>query len=200
MRQLTRRQRVSAIVLAVLALCFITLDLGGGSLRQAHAGVRGTLGSLYRGTDSVVGPARRWVAGVPDAGRDQGRIQALQHENAELRGKLNAHAVDRRVGTRVAALQRAADGSGHDVLPARVVAFGPGQGFDWTVTLDTGTNERRAHRPDRHQRRRTGRAGAARRFRQLGRTAGGRPGLRASALATPAAVRSASPPATATTG
>ena len=140
MRQLTRRQRVSAIVLAVLALCFITLDLGGGSLRQAHAGVRGTLGSLYRGTDTVLGPARRWAAGVPDAGRNEGRIQALQHKNATLRGKLDARSIDHRVGVRIAALQRAADGSGHDVLPARVVAFGPGQGFDWTVTLDSGTN------------------------------------------------------------
>lgn len=139
MRQLTRRQRVSAIVLALLALCFITLDLGGGSLRQAHAGVRGTLGSLYRGTDSVLGPARRWAGGVPDAGRNEGRIQALQHENAKLRGKLDARGVDRSVGARITALQHAADGSGHDVLPARVVAFGPGQGFDWTVTLDAGT-------------------------------------------------------------
>jgi rod shape-determining protein MreC len=25
------------------------------------------------------------------------------------------------------------------VLPARVIAFGPGQGFDWTVTVDVGT-------------------------------------------------------------
>ena len=33
MRTLTRRQRTSAIVLAIVALCFITLDLGGSSLR-----------------------------------------------------------------------------------------------------------------------------------------------------------------------
>lgn len=139
MRQLTRRQRVSAIVLAVLALCFVTLDLGGGSLREAHSGVRGTLGSLYRGTDAVLGPTRRWAAGVPDAGTNQGRIQDLQHQNAVLRGRLNAQATDRRVSSRIVALQRAADGSGHSVLPARVVGFGPGQGFDWTVTIDAGT-------------------------------------------------------------
>lgn len=141
MRQLTRRQRVSAIILVVVALCFITLDLGGGGLRAAHSGVRGTLGSLYRGTDAVLGPARRWVDGVPTAGTNKGRIAALEHENAQLRGRLNVQATDRRVDARIAALQKAADGSGHSVLPARVVAFGPGQGFDWTVTLDAGTND-----------------------------------------------------------
>ena len=66
MRRLTRRQRTAALVLAVLALCFITLDLGGGGLRSAHTGVRGTLGALYRGTDAMLGPVRRF-AGYPES-------------------------------------------------------------------------------------------------------------------------------------
>ncbi len=139
MRQLTRRQRTSALVLAVVALCFLTLDLGGGSLRAAHSGVRGTLGSLYRGTDSVLGPVRDWVSGLPTAGSNQRRIDALRHENTELRGRLNAQASDRSTSGQLATLQRAADGTDHTLLPARVVAFGPGQGFDWTVTVDVGT-------------------------------------------------------------
>ncbi|WP_375484418.1 rod shape-determining protein MreC [uncultured Jatrophihabitans sp.] len=139
MRQLTRRQRTSALVLAVVALCFITLDLGGGSLREAHSGVRGSLGSLYRGTDAVLGPARQWLTGLPTAGSNQSRIDTLQHRNTELQARLNAQASDRRTSSQLAALQRAADGTDHTVLPARVVAFGPGQGFDWTVTVDVGT-------------------------------------------------------------
>lgn len=141
MRKLTRRQRVSAIVLAVLALSFITLDLGGGSLRDAHAGVRGTLGSLYRGTDAVIGPVRRWVEGVPSAGTHESEIRDLEAENAQLRGQLNARHSDERTSKQVASLQRAADGADHVVLPARVIAYGPGQGFDWTVTIDTGSND-----------------------------------------------------------
>jgi rod shape-determining protein MreC len=141
MRRLTRRQRISALVLAAVALCFITLDLGGGALRDAHDGVRGTLGALYRGTDSVLGPARRWVEGVPGAGVNKGRIDQLRRENAELRGRLDQLRTDRRVSDQLAALQRAADGSGNRLLPARVIALGPGQGFDWTVTLDTGTRD-----------------------------------------------------------
>ncbi|MCW2596006.1 MAG: hypothetical protein JWP39_1894 [Jatrophihabitans sp.] len=141
MRQLTRRQRVSAIVLAMLALSFLTLDLGGGGLREAHSGVRGALGSLYRGTDAVFGPARRWVEGLPSAGTNEAKIARLKQENAQLRGRLDARQTDQRTGTQLAKLQRAADGGNHVLLPTRVVALGPGQGFDWTVTVDVGRHD-----------------------------------------------------------
>lgn len=141
MRRLTRRQRLAAIVLAAVALCFITLDLGGGALRNAHSGVRGALGSLYRGTDALVGPARRWVEGLPTAGSNRGTIDRLRSENARLRGEIAALHTDRRTAGQLARLQRAADGRGERLLPARVVAYGPGQGFDWTVTLDVGTGD-----------------------------------------------------------
>jgi rod shape-determining protein MreC len=140
-RRLTRRQRMSAIALTVVALCFITLDLGGGSLRDAHEGVRGSLGSLYRGTDSVLGPVRRWVQGVPAAGRNQGRIDALKHENAQLQARIAQLQTDATTSAQVRALQRAADGSGNRTVAGRVTAFGPGSGFDWTVTLDLGTHD-----------------------------------------------------------
>lgn len=138
MRRLTRRQRISAVVLATLALCFITLDLGGGALRNAHSGVRGALGSLYRGTDGLLGPVRHWVEGVPSAGRNKGRIEQLRKANADLRGRIAALRADQHTSRELAQLQRAADGSGNELLPARVVGYGPGQGFDWTVTLDVG--------------------------------------------------------------
>jgi rod shape-determining protein MreC len=138
-RRLTRRQRISAIVLAALALCFITLDLGGGTLRDAHSGVRGTLGALYRGTDGLLGPVRRWAEGVPSAGTNESRIEQLRKQNAQLRGRIAALNADRTTSRELARLQRAADGSGDALLPARVVGYGPGQGFDWTITLDVGT-------------------------------------------------------------
>jgi rod shape-determining protein MreC len=102
--------------------------------------VRGALGSLYRGTDAVVGPARRWAEGVPAAGTNEGTIERLRAENAALRGRITALQEDRRTAGQLAALQRAADGSDNRLLPARVVALGPGQGFDWTITVDVGTS------------------------------------------------------------
>lgn len=136
MRQLTRRQRLAAIVLGVLALCFITLDLGGGSLKEAHTGVRGTLGALYRGTDNVLGPVRRWAQGVPSAGTNESRIRDLEHQVAQLQGELATRAADARTSAQLTRLS----GTGHRVQPARVIALGPGQGFDWTVTIDAGTS------------------------------------------------------------
>ena len=139
MRRLTRRQRTAAAVLAAVALGFITLDLGGGSLSSAHTGVRGTLGALYRGTDAVFGPARRYLQGLPSAGTNQARVRRLEHDNAVLRGQLAARDADHTTSAQLAKLQLAADAGGYRVLPARVIALGPGQGFDWTVTIDAGT-------------------------------------------------------------
>lgn len=140
MRQLTQRQRLAAIVLAVVALCFLTLDLGGGSLRSSHTGVRGALGSLYRGTDAVLGPVRRFVQGLPGAGANQGTINRLEHENAQLRGQLAAAQTERTTHTQLARLQLAADAGRYRVVPAQVIALGPGEGFDWTVTIDAGSS------------------------------------------------------------
>ncbi|MBN9618456.1 MAG: rod shape-determining protein MreC, partial [Actinobacteria bacterium] len=101
---------------------------------------RGALGSLYRGTDSVLGPVRRWMQGVPDAGTNRATIDTLRAQNAQLHGQIEALQADRRTTGELAALQRAADGSNHTLLPARVIALGPGEGFDWTITLDVGTS------------------------------------------------------------
>jgi len=138
-RRLTRRQRIAALTLAFVAVAFITLDLGGGSMRTAHRGVRGTLGALYRGTDALFGPARRWLQGVPSAGSNEGKVRALQHEVAQLHSQLNARTADTATNAELARLQLAANALGQNVEPARVIAFGPGQGFDWTVTLDAGS-------------------------------------------------------------
>ena len=139
MRRLTRRQRTAAIVLTIVALCFITLDLGGGSLGSAHSGVRGTFGSLYRGTDKALGPVRRWFEGAPTAGSNEGRVDSLRKENARLKGQIAGLEADRRTAAKVRELQRQSDLSGDTLLPAKVTALGPGEGFDWTVTLDVGS-------------------------------------------------------------
>ncbi len=138
--RLTRRQRVAAVVLAAVAACFLTLDLTGSSLSTAHSGVRGLLGSLYRGTDSVLGPVRRFVQGVPHASSNEERVRVLQHENAVLKKQLADINTDRRTAAELARLRLSATDGRYRVLPARVLAISPSEGFDWTVTIDTGTS------------------------------------------------------------
>jgi rod shape-determining protein MreC len=139
-RQLTKRQRLAALVLAVLASAFMVLDAAGSGLRSAHAGVRGTLGALYRGTDAVIGPVRSFAAGLPRAGSNENKVSALRRQVAELERQLAARTADQQTTTQLARLQLAATAGSYQVLPARVTAIGPGQGFDWTVTLDAGTS------------------------------------------------------------
>lgn len=138
-RRLTKRQKIAVVVLVAIAGVFLTVDLTGSGLRSAHGGVRGTLGALYRGTDGVLGPVRRFVQGVPHAAGNRSTITRLRHENAELKAKLAQSADDQATAAGLARLRLGA-GSAR-VLPARVIALGPGSGFDWTVTLNVGGHD-----------------------------------------------------------
>ena len=139
MRRLTARQRAAAIALIGVAACLLTLDLAGSSLRSAHSGVRGALGALYRGTDSVLAPVRAFVQGVPHAGSNEQRLHALQSDNARLRKQVADAEADRKTAAQLHRLHLAASDGGYRILPARVLAIGPAAGFDWTVTLDAGS-------------------------------------------------------------
>jgi len=141
MRKLTRRQQIGAAALTLVALFFISLDFAGGSLRSARGGATGALGSLYRGTDSVIGPVRRFIQGVPDVADNRSRIAALQQDNDTLRRKLADAQLDSGSAKRLNDLQLQANSAGWQILPARVIATGPGAGFEWTVTVDVGSRE-----------------------------------------------------------
>jgi len=141
MRRLTRRQQLSALALTVLALLFLSLDFTGGSLAEARGGTTGALGSLYRGTDSVLGPVRRFVQGIPDVGRNRREIAQLQQRNRDLQRQLAAAGTDAATARRLSALQLQADSEQWHIMPARVIATGPDAGFQWTVTLDAGSRE-----------------------------------------------------------
>jgi rod shape-determining protein MreC len=142
MRRLTRRQRLAAGVLAVVALLFISLDFAGGSLAGARGGATGALGALYRGTDAVIGPARRFAQGVPDVASNRSRLNRLQRDNDELRRELAAQSADAATAKRLKTLQLQADSAHWQIMPTRVIATGPGAGFQWTVTVDTGSREK----------------------------------------------------------
>jgi rod shape-determining protein MreC len=141
MRKLTRRQQIGAAALTLVALLFISLDFAGGSLYRARGGATGALGSLYRGTDSVIGPVRRFIQGVPDVAANRSKIAALQQENDTLRRRLADSQLDTGSAKRLNDLQLQADSAGWQILPARVIATGPGASFEWTVTVDVGSRD-----------------------------------------------------------
>jgi rod shape-determining protein MreC len=65
--------------------------------------------------------------------------ERLRRENAQLRAEAFAAADASAVAAQVGDLLRRSGSAGLTVVPARVVAFGPEQGFERTVTLDHGT-------------------------------------------------------------
>jgi rod shape-determining protein MreC len=142
-RRLNRRQRWGAALLSLAAIGFIVLDLGGGSLESAHSGVRGSFGALYRGTDSLIGPVREWLQGLPRAGTNTARINELRAENAQLRGALAAGQAARASADQAARLQSMAvvQAAGGHVIVAKVMSIGAASGFDWTVTVDKGAHD-----------------------------------------------------------
>jgi rod shape-determining protein MreC len=142
MRRLTRRQQVASSVLAVLALLFITLDFAGGSFSGARGGTSGSLGSLYRGADSVLGPVRRFIQGVPDVGRNRTQIAQLQKQNRVLQQQLTDARLDSATAAALKSLQLQAGSAGWTVMPARVIALNPAAGEQWQVTVDVGSRER----------------------------------------------------------
>ena len=142
MKRLTRRQRRAALALAVVAMLFIASDALGASYAEARGGVQGFFGALYRGTDSVFTPARRWIQALPHLGRDARTIARLRAQVAMLQ-RQNANLVDAGgAGAQLRQLQIQATRGGYSVVPARVIAIGPGAGFDWTVTLDAGSYDK----------------------------------------------------------
>ncbi len=139
-QRLTHRQRLATVALIVIAAGFMTLDLAGGSLSQAHSGARGVLGGLYRGSDSVLAPVRRYLQALPGAAHESARVEQLQAQNAQLKGQLAAAGADAQTSAQLAKLRLAAGTAGLTVVAGKVIAFGPGQGFDWTATIDIGTS------------------------------------------------------------
>jgi rod shape-determining protein MreC len=141
MRTLNRRQQLAALLLTIVALIFISLDFAGGSLRGARGGTTGALGSLYRGTDGVLGPVRRFIQGVPDVSSNRATIARLQAQNDQLRRQITSAQVDQSTAAQLKTLQLQANTDDFSVQPARVIATGPGSGFQWTVTVDAGSND-----------------------------------------------------------
>lgn len=141
MRSLSRRQRRAAVALALVAAFFCALDVAGAPFQGARSGVQGYLGALYRGTDSVLGPVRRWMQAVPHAGSDAATIDALRRRVDDLQRTAAVTAQDKVTSKSIRSLQMQASRGGYRIAPARVTAIGPAGGFDWALGLDAGSRD-----------------------------------------------------------
>jgi rod shape-determining protein MreC len=141
MRTLTSRQRRAAVVLALIAVLFAAFDVVGAPFASARGGAQGFFGGLYRGTDSVFGPTRRWVGELPHLSTDRATIADQRAQLAALQRAAATRSATSATAKEVARLQLQANRGGYRVLPAHVIAVGPAGDFDWTVVLDAGTRD-----------------------------------------------------------
>ncbi len=137
-----RRPARSTLVMLLLACAIIiTLDYRGGAdspIEPARRAVGEVLGPAESAASSVVAP---FVA-IPDWFHTQSSLRddvaTLQSENSELRRQVETADLDRNRLAGYDGLTRAASDTGYSLVPAHVIAYGPGQSFSRTVTIDAG--------------------------------------------------------------
>lgn len=133
-----RRRLLGALLLAALTLVTLDLQAPGGLPAWLRRGGEAALSPLLLAGAGLSGRAAVTWADLRRLGDDGARVRQLEAENARLRGQLRATAD---AAARAAELDRllgvAASGA-WPVVPARVVAHAPAQGFTRTVTIDAG--------------------------------------------------------------
>jgi rod shape-determining protein MreC len=91
-------------------------------------------------TATVVRP----FTAVPDffatTGGLRSEVERLEAENASLRGRLATADLSRNRADELDGLLARSEDTGYALVPARVIAMGPGQSFSRTVTIDAGTS------------------------------------------------------------
>jgi rod shape-determining protein MreC len=144
MNRETRRTRLVLATLLVTSFILITLDVRGGD-SSPLSGLRGAaatvFGPIQRATSAVVSPVTGTFRSIGEIGDQKDEIARLRDENADLKRSLNTSEVDRNRAAELDKLLRVAGLGQYKVVPARVIAIGPVQGFSWTVTIDAGSRD-----------------------------------------------------------
>jgi rod shape-determining protein MreC len=141
-----RHKRPSRTVLVLLVLAsftLITIDVRGGDDSPVEP-LRSTAGDLFgpveEATASVVRPFQAIPKFFSTNGALREDLEQLEAENSSLRGQLATTVLDRNRAAELDGLLQSSTSTGFALVPARVVAVGPGQSFSRTVTIDAGTS------------------------------------------------------------
>lgn len=140
----SRRLRLTFVLLLLTAFTLTALDY--------NTAKSGPMAGLRRGIDTVFGPVERLVGGAASSvGNALGglpRLGSYQSENRDLRGKIDQ--LNGRLAAREGqqcrldqwqSLLNLVDYTDYKTVPARVVSVGPVGTFEWTATLDAGSDD-----------------------------------------------------------
>jgi rod shape-determining protein MreC len=143
------RTRVVLALLLLTSFTLVTLDFRGGD-DGPLSGLRGVaaavFGPIETATAAVVRPVSGFFGDVRGFGDADTELDRLRKENAKLRADLRTSDLARARAAELDKLLGLAGRGQYKVLPARVVAVGAEQGFEWTATIDAGSGD--GIRPD----------------------------------------------------
>jgi rod shape-determining protein MreC len=137
------RTRVVLVLLLLTSFTLVTLDFRGdnGPLSGLRGVAAAIFGPIEATTSAVVRPFAGFVSDVRGFGGADAELERLRKENAELRSQLRTSELARARANDLDKLLGLAARGQYKVLPARVVAVGTEQGFEWTATIDAGTGD-----------------------------------------------------------
>ena len=135
----SRRTRTIVGLLLLISLTLVVLSLRGGD--SARSGASGFFAPVENAAAAIVRPVRDFLGSIGSLGSKDQQISDLQKQVDDLQGQLNASEYDRNRAKELNDLLRLAGAGQYRVVPAQVIAFGPSQGFAWTVTLDAGRTD-----------------------------------------------------------
>jgi rod shape-determining protein MreC len=135
-----RRTRTVLGLLLLVSLTLVVLSLRGGG-DGARDTANGIFGPVENAASAVVRPIRDFVGSISSLGTKDQQIDELQRRVDELTAQVNTSENARRRAQELDDLLRLAGAGQYTTVPAQVIAFGPTQGFAWTITIDAGAED-----------------------------------------------------------
>ena len=136
-----RRTRVVLGLLLLASFTLVTLDLRGGSSLPSglRNGISAVFAPLQSGTRSVTDPISGFFHRVTH--NDSRTIDELKRKNDALQRELETTDDARHRADELDQLLKVSSLGSYRIIPARVIAVGAAQGFDYTVEIDAGSRD-----------------------------------------------------------
>jgi rod shape-determining protein MreC len=136
----TKRTRTILGLLLLTSLTVMVLSLrgGGGGARDTASGF---FGPVENAASAVVRPVRDFLSSISSLGSKDQQITDLQRQVDALQQQLTTTEYDRNRAQELNDLLHLAGAGQYRTLPAQTIAYGPAQGFAWTVTIDVGSRD-----------------------------------------------------------
>ncbi|MCA0331766.1 MAG: rod shape-determining protein MreC [Actinobacteria bacterium] len=135
-----KRTRTILGLLLLTSLTLVVLNLrGSGDGARDAAG--GFFGPVQAAASAIVRPISDFIGSVSSLGSKDQQISDLQRQVDELTQQLNTTEYARNRARELDDLLRLAGAGQYEFVPAQVIAYGPTQGFAWTVTVDAGSKD-----------------------------------------------------------